>query len=293
VLLAEGNAGELEGVEEDFAGDAGEAAGVERWGADIVTEDGEDVGGGTFADAAVFVEEDDFVEAAFVGLFVPGEVLGPGGELGAAELAGAVAGIGFEGEANGVAPLAEAGGEGDDIKAAGKARGFKEAAVVADDGDAEGAVDDLIGGDELEERCVEIVRRGGKRDAQAGSITDHAGPMALPGKQDAIGNAEGAEDTPAVQEADLTGREAGFGGFANGVIVQQEAMHTPLFYRGAGTGNMEEHADRGGRGRDYWIVDCVAVGAGGNGSCRARRGEGGGRVELGGRGDADAGGGVP
>jgi hypothetical protein len=77
------DAGQGEGVEEDFTGDAGEAAGVEGRGEDGLAEDGEQVGGGAFTDAAVFVEEDDFVVAALAGLFVPGEVLGPGGDFGA------------------------------------------------------------------------------------------------------------------------------------------------------------------------------------------------------------------
>jgi len=95
VAFVDGDAGQGEGIEEDFAGDAREAAGVEGWSEDGLAEDGEEVGGGTFADAAVFVEEEDFIVAALAGLFVPSEVLGPGGNFGAGEFAGAVAAVGF------------------------------------------------------------------------------------------------------------------------------------------------------------------------------------------------------
>lgn len=72
VAFADGDSIGLNGIEQNLAGDAREAAGIEGRGDNVVAEDGEEVGGGTLADAAVFVEKDNFVEAAFVGFLVPG-----------------------------------------------------------------------------------------------------------------------------------------------------------------------------------------------------------------------------
>lgn len=221
VAFADGNAGDVDRIEEDFAGDAGEATGIERWGDDFVTEDGEEVGGGALADAAVFVEEDDFVEAAFVGLFVPGEIIGPGGDFGAAKLVGALAGVGLDGQADGIAPVPEAGGEGDDVELAGLAGGFKQATVVADDGDAEGAIGSAVGGDEAVEAIEQGFGRFRQRYAHSVGIAHHAGPVAIPFKQNAFGDAEGTKNAPSIEESNLAGEQAGLRGFADRLIVEQ------------------------------------------------------------------------
>ena len=49
--------------------------------------------------------------------------------------------------------------------------------------------------------------------------------MPLPGEQDAIDDTESTEDAPAVEKPDLPGEQARFGGLANGIVVQKEAMH--------------------------------------------------------------------
>jgi hypothetical protein len=225
VAFEDGDAGQGEGVEEDFTGDAGEAAGVEGRGEDGLAEDGEEVGGGAFTDAAVFVEEDDFVVAALAGLFVPGEVLGPGGDFGAGEFTGSVAGVGFEGEAGGGRPGDEVFGEGDEVVGAGEAGAIEGSAGVADDGEAEGGVFGVVGGDEAEEVVVDRFRGGGHGDVHALGVAEHALPVALVGEQDAVGDVEGGEDAPAVEQAGLAGGEEEVGGVAELFVVEQAAMH--------------------------------------------------------------------
>lgn len=225
VAFVDGDAGQGEGIEEDFAGNTGEAAGVEGWGENGLAEDGEEVGGGTFADAAVFVEEEDFIVAAVAGLFVPGEVLGPGGNFGSGEFAGAVAAVGFEGEAGGGAPVGEVLGEGDEVVGAGEAGCVEGAARVANDGEAEGGVFGVVGGDEAEEVVMDHFRGGGHGDMHALGVAEHAMPVALVGEQDALADVEGGEDAPTVEQAGLTGGEEAFGGVAELFVIEQAAMH--------------------------------------------------------------------
>jgi hypothetical protein len=48
--------------------------------------------------------------------------------------------------------------------------------------------------------------------------------MAVEGKQDAIGDADGGKDPPTGKQTHLAGRKTGFGGFANAVIVEYETV---------------------------------------------------------------------
>ena len=225
VALATGNAVDVNAIEEHFAGDTGQAAAIERGCDDIVAEDGEEIRGSAFTDAAEFIEQDDLVKTALLGFFVPGEITRPGGDLGAAKLIGAVAGIGLDGKSNRVGPVSKAGREGDGFKTAGEAGGFKQAAVVADDGDAESGVVGVVGGDQRMETCEKLLWRFRHGHTQPPGITRHTRPMPLPGEQDAIGDTESTEDAPAIEKPDLPGEQAGFGGLANGIVVQKEAMH--------------------------------------------------------------------
>ncbi len=226
MAFATSDAVDANAFEEHLAGDAGQAAAVERGRDDIVSEDGEQIRRRAFTDASEFIEQDDFIKPAVVGFFVPSEITGPGGDLGAAKFVGAVAGIGLDGESNRVAPFSEAGGEGDGFNAAGEARGFKQPPVVADKGDAQGGVVGFVSGDEGMETGEEFFRRFRKGHAQAPAIARHASPMPLPGEQDSIGDAKRTEYAPAVEKPHLPGKQARFGGLADGVVVQEKAMHS-------------------------------------------------------------------
>lgn len=228
VLFGNRYIGELDPFEENFARDAGKAAGVEGRGDDGISEDGEEVGGGAFADAAVFVEEDDFVVAALAGFFVPGEILGPGGDFRAGEFVGAVAGVRLPGEAGPGAPVGEVLGERDDVVGTGLVRGVEGTAGVAEDGDAEGGVGRAIGGDEAEEIFVESVWRGREGDMHSGGVAGHAGPVAFKGEEDAVEDPERGKDAPTVEDADLAGGEKAIGGVAQLVVIEQGAMHPPI-----------------------------------------------------------------
>jgi hypothetical protein len=54
--------------------------------------------------------------------------------------------------------------------------------------------------------------------------------VAVEGEQDAIGDANGGEDAPAGEEADLAGRKARFGSFANAVIVKYETVQHENYF---------------------------------------------------------------
>ena len=159
MAFATSDAVDSNAIEEHLAGDAGQAAAVERGSDDIVSEDGEQIRRRAFTDATEFIEQDDFIKSAVVGFFVPSEITGPGGDLGAAKFVGAVAGIGLDGESNRAAPFSDTGGEGDGFNAAGETRGFKQATVVADKGDAKGSVVGFVSGDEGMETGEEFFRR--------------------------------------------------------------------------------------------------------------------------------------
>lgn len=234
VAFADCDAIDVDRIEQYFAGDARETPGIEGGRYDFIAEDGEEVGGGAFADPTLFVEEDDFVEAAIVGFFVPGEIVGPGGDLGPTEFVGAVAGVGLDGEADRIAPVAETGGEGDDFELPGLAGRFKQTAVVADNGDPESAVECFVCLNEALEPVEQAGGRFRQRHTHPLSIADHAGPMAIPLKQHPFRDAQRAEDAPPVQESDLPGEQAGLGGFPDRVVVEQEAMHTPILQAAKG-----------------------------------------------------------
>ena len=59
-------------------------------------------------------------------------------------------------------------------------------------------------------------------------VAHHARPVALEGEEDAVGNAEGGEDPPTVEDADLAGGEKAIRGVAQLVIIEQGAMHDPI-----------------------------------------------------------------
>lgn len=225
MALGDGDAGGGDRFEEYFAGDSGQAAGIEGRGEYGFAEDGEQVGGCTLADTTVFVEEDDFVVAALAGLFVPGEIVGPRSDFRTSELAGAVPGVGFESQAGVGTPADEIFGERDEVVGAGEARCIPGTAGVADDGDTEGRVFRMIGGDEAEEAGAEVF--GGRRhgDVHALGIAHHAAPVAFVGEEDSVCDMEGGEDPPTIEQADLSGREKAFGGVAHLFVVEQAAMH--------------------------------------------------------------------
>ena len=157
VSFGDGQAGNSNLFKEDFACDPGEATGVERRGEDCIVEDREQVGGGAFADAAVLVKEDDLVVSALAGLFVPSEVLRPGGDFSPGELIGAVASVGLASEAGPGAPVGEVLRKGDDIEETSLIWGVERPAGVAKNGDPEGGVGRLVGGDQAEQVLVKFV----------------------------------------------------------------------------------------------------------------------------------------
>ena len=56
----------------------------------------------------------------------------------------------------------------------------------------------------------------------------HALPMALESERHSVGDAQGAEHAPAIQQTHLTGAQAFLVRVQNVVVVQQEAMHISM-----------------------------------------------------------------
>lgn len=242
MLFTNCNAIDVNGIEKKFPGDSGEAAAIQGRSDDIRTENSEQIRRGTFTDPAMFIEEHHLIKTTIVSFFVPGEIGGPGGDLGAAELVSAMPRIGFQGEANGPAPLAQSGGEGNRFEWASEARRFKEATMVADNGDTKRGVSRAVCGDERPESGKKLFRRFRQRHAEALRIANHTRPMALPSEQDPIGDTERTEDTPAVEKTNLTREKARFGGFTNGIVVQKEAVHSLYSTNVPEGSNMNRHA---------------------------------------------------
>ena len=133
-------------------------------------------------------------------------------------------GVGHVGQLDGGAPFFGIGSERDEIGGAAGGRAGPHAAGVADDHKTEGRVAGVVGFNQLEQLAADILGPGGQGDVESGGVAGDAGPVAVEGEQNAIGNADGGEDPPTGEQADLAGRKAGFGGFANAVVVKYETV---------------------------------------------------------------------
>src|SRR5665213_2118359 len=182
---------------------------------------------------------------------VPGEILRPGKILGSSELAGGVSSIGNQTELYSVCPSVHVGGERDDIEFAHRPGTFEHAAPVADHRDAQRGVPGWIGirqvgiHQALQPLCepLPVWREG---DAHASGIGVHPGPMAFPGEHHAVIDADGREDSPAVEQSDLPRREVLGTRIANLVVVEQIAVHKAYypFYPADGDLNRPKGAGR-------------------------------------------------
>ncbi len=135
-----------------------------------------------------------------------------------------MAGVGNIGQLDGGAPFFGIGGERNYVCGTAGGRAGPHAAGVADNHKTEGCVAGVVGFNQLKQLAVDSLWRDGERDVESGGVAGDAGPVAVEGEEDAIGDADGGEDAPAGEEADLAGRKAGFGGFANAVIVKYETV---------------------------------------------------------------------
>src|SRR6185369_8968660 len=90
------------------------------------------------------------------------------------------------------------------------------------------AVGRLVGHHQIQHLAPYLVRILGQRDVQRRGIALQAGPVAVPGERNSIGNAQGTEDAPTGEQPYLSWSQAKVGGFLNLVIMQNELVQHPL-----------------------------------------------------------------
>jgi hypothetical protein len=214
---------------EDAAGDAFEAAGVERRRIDLAVFDGENIGGGAFGDFAALVEQDHFVET-FLLRFGNGPDIGkPGNTFDSGEGSGGVAAVGAQAEANRFVVFGERGGIDDEVDLWLRLVAAPEPDLVVDQIDARTAFGNIVGANDFVQMHADF--SGGVRHGEADErgIFFEAAPVALVGEGFAARDADGGEEAPAANESGLSGGQADFLDGQQGIVVEDVAMNQRAF----------------------------------------------------------------
>src|SRR5215831_5421093 len=90
----------------------------------------------------------------------------------------------------------------------------------------------MVGLDELEELATNVLAIVRERDVEGRSVAGDPGPMAFPGKKDAVFDAEGRKDAPASEQTYLAGSKREVVGELDLVVVEDmKVEHTTILLR--------------------------------------------------------------
>ena len=155
---------------------------------------GEDIRRGAFRDLAALVEQDHLVEAARLRVLEPRQVHRPGEDLGAGERAGGMACRSAGRPASTpVAPVFRVGRQRDDVARPVGRRIGPHAAAVAHDDQAQRAVRMRRSPRPVPAACGATFSGSARqRNVKRRGVALDARPMALPGEEHAVGDAQGA-----------------------------------------------------------------------------------------------------
>src|ERR1700682_2931719 len=130
---------------EDAAGDAFEAAGVERRRINFTVFHGENIRGGALGDLAALVEQNHFVEPFFLRFGNGPDIGKPGNAFDSGEGSGGVAAVGAESEANWFVVFGERGGIDDEVDWRLRLVAAPKTDLIVDQIDARAAFCNIVG----------------------------------------------------------------------------------------------------------------------------------------------------
>ena len=133
-----------------------------------------------------------------------------------------------DGEADGLAIFGKGSGVDDEVDGRGGFIAAPEADLVVDKIDAGAAFGDAVGADDFLKVDANARRCIRNRHADEGGILFEAAPVAFVGKGFSLDDAEGGEESPATDEAGLSGREADLFDGKEVVVVEDVAVDQGL-----------------------------------------------------------------
>jgi hypothetical protein len=137
-------------------------------------------------------------------------------------------GLRFDTQAHTVRPLHDIGGKRDQVEIPVQIRRFKQPSTVSYNGHTQGRVVGPVRLHKLQQPAAHPFGILGKGNVHFARILLHALPMPREGKKGAIRDSNRAEHTPAVQQANLTRRDAMSAGVDDLIVMQHEAMHNAI-----------------------------------------------------------------
>ncbi len=243
------------GFANDFKKDAArytfQAARTQRWSENGVALDDIEIRGGTFGDFAAFVEHDDFVESVFLRFGDRPDIVEPGNCLYASERGGGMAAMFANSETNWLVVFGKRRGVNDQIDCGLRFIAAPKTDLIVEEVDARAAIGNFIGADhflKLDANARSGVRHGQMNDD---SVFFQAAPVAFKGEGFATHDAQRGEESPAVDDAGLPGREPYFFDGQKLVVVKDVAMNQGACLAGSGIKNIVAEREGGGgeRGR--------------------------------------------
>ncbi len=135
-----------------------------------------------------------------------------------------MAAVGAETEADRFAIFRERGGIDDEVDSRLRLVAAPETDLIVDQIDARAAFGDVVGANDFVEMHADFGGGVGHGEADEGGIFLEAAPVAFVGEGLAAGDANGGEESPAADEAGLSGGQADFLDRQESVIMEDVAM---------------------------------------------------------------------
>src|SRR6266852_8510844 len=229
-LFGDGGAGIGGDFHEHATGDAFEASGAQWRGEDLAVLDREDVGGGALADFAAFVEQDNFIAAFALRFGEAPDAIDPGDGFYAGKSGSGVEAVFANAEAGGVRSWVDVGAGDDQVHFGHFFVALPGADGIPNQIDARATVQDFVGANDFLQVHADFCAGVGHGQAGARGVFFEAAPVALVGEGFALQDAHGGEETPAADQAGLSGRPANFLEWPQLFIVKDLVMNHTRTY---------------------------------------------------------------